>query len=83
MGTEVISVCICTYKRPVLLDKLLGRLLGQETEGLFIYSIVVVDNDLSRSAEALVRYYQQKEIVDIFTTMNRARTFPSPGTWLY
>lgn len=49
-----IGVCICTYKRPELLQRLLRELAGQETRGLFTYSIVVVDNDHLRSAEAVV-----------------------------
>ena len=49
-----IAVCVCTYKRPQLLKRLLEELRGQDTGGLFTYSIVVVDNDHSRSAEAVV-----------------------------
>src|SRR5436190_12853645 len=49
-----ISVCICTYKRPQLLGRLLVELACQETGGLFTYSIVVVDNDRLQSAEAVV-----------------------------
>ncbi len=49
-----INVCICTYKRPQMLERLLGELSTQATNGLFTYSIVVVDNDLLRSAEAIV-----------------------------
>lgn len=49
-----ISVCICTYQRPRLLKRLLRELSVQETGGQFTYSIVVVDNDHSRSAEAVV-----------------------------
>jgi glycosyltransferase involved in cell wall biosynthesis len=49
-----ISVCICTYKRPKLLKRLLVDLTHQETDGLFTYSIVVADNDGSKSAERLV-----------------------------
>jgi len=49
-----ISVCICTYKRPQLLRRLLNELAAQETSGLFTYSIVVADNDQSRSAEIVV-----------------------------
>jgi len=45
-----ISVCICTYKRPELLGRLLSKLEDQETEGLFDYSIVIVDNDKFESA---------------------------------
>jgi succinoglycan biosynthesis protein ExoM len=49
-----ISVCICTYKRAGLLQRLLERLQFQETAGTFTYSAVVADNDQSRSAESLV-----------------------------
>lgn len=49
-----ISVCICTFKRPALLKRLLKALEEQETDGLFTFSIVVADNDEARSAENLV-----------------------------
>jgi len=54
MSIEHISVCVCTYKRPQLLKRLLDALRDQESGGLFSYSIVVVDNDRSRSAEDVV-----------------------------
>lgn len=49
-----ISVCICTYKRPQMLFDLLTHLRDQETEVLFTYSIVVVDNDCAKSASNAV-----------------------------
>ncbi len=49
-----ICVCICTYKRAVLLRRLLNELSRQETAGLFTFSVVVADNDESRSAEPVV-----------------------------
>jgi glycosyltransferase involved in cell wall biosynthesis len=49
-----ISVCICTFKRPAYLNRLLSDLRVQETGGLFTYSVVVCDNDYLRSAEAIV-----------------------------
>jgi succinoglycan biosynthesis protein ExoM len=49
-----ISVCICTYKRPDFLKRLLGELGRQDTGGLFTYSIVVADNDHLRSGERVV-----------------------------
>jgi glycosyltransferase involved in cell wall biosynthesis len=52
-----ISVCICTYKRPQLLGRLLAELLRQETRGLITFSIVVVDNDRLKSAEAVVQEF--------------------------
>lgn len=49
-GVPHISVCICTYKRPDLLRLLLQELAAQDTEHLFTYSAVVVDNDPAESA---------------------------------
>jgi succinoglycan biosynthesis protein ExoM len=49
-----ISVCVCTYKRPELLKRLLDGLRDQETGGLFTYSIVVADNDAAESARSVV-----------------------------
>ena len=52
--TKHICVCICTYKRPLLLNRLLVELGGQDTSGLFTYSIVVADNDYLQSAKPIV-----------------------------
>src|SRR6266403_5629896 len=52
--TNHIVVCICTYKRPAFLQRLLHALGGQETDGRFTYSIVVADNDRLRTAEAVM-----------------------------
>ena len=52
--TKHIAVCICTYKRPRYLKRLLGELAGQDTSGLLTYSIVVADNDHLQSAQAVV-----------------------------
>jgi|CXWL01.1.fsa_nt_gi glycosyltransferase involved in cell wall biosynthesis len=57
-GVSHISVCICTYKRPQLLDNLLNKLQGQRTEGLFTYSLVIADNDREYSAKSTVSAYQ-------------------------
>ena len=46
-----IAVCICSYKRPALLERLLRELEPQETAGLFTFSVVVCDNAADRSAE--------------------------------
>ena len=52
--SDHISVCICTYKRPKLLEKLLLALEGQRNDGLFTFSGVVVDNDCAESAREIV-----------------------------
>jgi succinoglycan biosynthesis protein ExoM len=63
MELEHISVCICTYKRPVMLAKAIQGVLEQVTEGKFSYEIVVVDNDTMRSAENTVGCFQNKAAV--------------------
>jgi len=63
--TNHISVCICTYKRPGFLKRLLGELAEQETGGLFTYSVVVADNDCLRSAEALVSDFAARSTVPV------------------
>ena len=49
-----VCVCICTYRRPDLLGRLLRELARQETRDLFTYSVVVVDNDREESANPVV-----------------------------
>ena len=49
-----ISVCICTYKRPHLLRRLLDGLAQQQTDDRFAYSIVVADNDVRESGRKVV-----------------------------
>jgi glycosyltransferase involved in cell wall biosynthesis len=60
-----ITVCICTYKRARYLAGLLDELAGQETGGLFTYSILVVDNDQSRSAEPVVAAFTKVSPVEV------------------
>lgn len=55
MGEKpLICVCICTYKRPLLLRDLLQMLNRQKCGGFFEYFIVVVDNDRSESGRTIV-----------------------------
>lgn len=63
--TKHISVCICTYRRPGSLKRLLRELDQQDTGGLFTYSIVVADNDHLRSAEAVVSDFAAASIIPI------------------
>ena len=60
-----ICVCVCTYKRPHLLKRLLQSLAIQETGSLFTYSIVVADNDQLRSAELAVSEFAAASSVPI------------------
>jgi len=60
-----VSVCICTYKRPDYLRRLLKELAVQETGGLFTYSIVIVDNDESESAREVVTQFASSSSMQI------------------
>ena len=60
-----ITVCICTYKRPQLIARTLKRLEEQETDGRFSYSIVVVDNDASQSAQPPVSEFAAKAAIRV------------------
>lgn len=58
--TTLITVCVCTYKRPQFLQRLLENLFDQKSDNIFTYSIVVVDNDFERSAETIVSCFKNK-----------------------
>ncbi len=60
-----ISVCICTYKRPAWLKRLLRSVAEQEPSPQFTYSIVVADNDRLRSAEPAVKEFAASSAVHV------------------
>lgn len=60
-----ISVCICTFKRVALLERLLEALGSQSTDGRFTFSIVVVDNDRAASARSTVSEFAAKAVVPV------------------
>jgi succinoglycan biosynthesis protein ExoM len=55
--TVHISVCVCTFKRPALLARLLDSTGALDTNGRFTYSVVVVDNDRRESARSVVESF--------------------------
>ena len=61
-----ISVCICTYKRKDMLARVIERAISQVTEDKFSFEVVVVDNDNIRSAESVVKLFQEKSRYNIF-----------------
>jgi succinoglycan biosynthesis protein ExoM len=63
--TPHVTVCICTYRRPQLLRRLLDALARQQTDALFTYSIVVADNDRLQSAERPVLEFATRSSVAI------------------
>jgi len=60
-----ISVCVCTYKRPKFLKRLLEELDGQDTSGLFSYSIIITDNDEFQSAKIVVSDFAAASMISI------------------
>lgn len=49
-----IAICVCTFKRPAMLERLIASLQEQETDGSFHLSLTVVDNDREGSAAGTV-----------------------------
>ena len=60
-----INVCVCTYKRPNLLLEVLKALAQLNTDNLFEYSIIVVDNDFGKSAFEVIDKIKDKSRVKI------------------
>lgn len=60
-----ISVCICTYRRPEYLRRLLRELDAQVTEDRFTFSIVVADNDSAHSARPVVEEHSVRSRIEI------------------
>jgi succinoglycan biosynthesis protein ExoM len=60
----LISVCVCTFKRPSLLSELLLALRGQTfSDGKLLLELVVVDNDPAHSAKAVMDAWTPHERV--------------------
>lgn len=54
---NLISVCIATYKRPELLEKLLFSLLNQKSIDEYKLEIIVVDNDINKTAQPAINKF--------------------------
>ena len=52
--THQVCVCICTFRRPEALRKLLASLSNQRTGEFFSFSVIVADNDAMQSARPVV-----------------------------
>lgn len=72
-----ISVCICTYRRNQMLERLLRKLAMQETAGLFEFSAVVVDNDVSGPAREIVLRLKEELGLEITYGIEPERTIPA------
>lgn len=74
--TVHICVCICTYRRPDLLQRLLENLRNQVTDDLFAYSILVADNDRERSAETAVSHFAASALIPVLYVMEPEQNIP-------
>lgn len=72
-----ISVCIPTYCRKDLLERLLRNLAVQQTGSLFTYSLVVVDNDAAGSAREAVARLAAELKLDVTYAVELERTIPA------
>src|SRR5262245_38929655 len=57
------SVCVATYKRPTLLDKLLKSLVDQVLLDDVTIEVIVVDNDPEGGGEPIIRKFHNTERV--------------------
>jgi glycosyltransferase involved in cell wall biosynthesis len=60
-----VSVCICTFRRPALLGRLLAELEKQQPGEGVTFSAVVVDNDAAQSARATVAQARERGTLEI------------------
>lgn len=74
MGPTHITVCVCTYQRPVWLKQLLTALGRLEAKGQFTYSIVVADNDAQASGRAVVEELRSASPVEIAYAVEPSRS---------
>lgn len=72
-----ISVCIATFRRNKMLERLLRNLALQETRGLFDFSVVVVDNDASGPARETVMRLKGELGLDIDYSIEPEQTIPA------
>ena len=60
-----IDICICTFKRPSMLTKLLDSLDNLKTTEQFIASIVIVDNDVNMSAKPVIDEFRSRMNISV------------------
>lgn len=63
-AVRIVTVCICTYKRPQLLRRALEAVAQQHTNDSIRFSIVVVDNDASQSGKEVVLAFAAARAVE-------------------
>lgn len=60
-----VCICICTYRRPDILRRLLDALKNQETGGRFSCSLLVVDNDKQESARSTIEKFASESKISL------------------
>lgn len=71
-----VSICICTFRRPDLLIRLLEGVLKLRGQGsIFTCSCVVVDNDLAGSAREVADRYRVEKNLDLVYSIEPERNF--------
>jgi len=72
-----ISICICTFHRNQMLERLLRSLSRQEAGGLFVFSIIVVDNDALGPAQETVSRLRDELNIEIDYGIEPEQTIPA------
>jgi succinoglycan biosynthesis protein ExoM len=72
-----ISICVPTFHRNQTLERLLRNLAIQETDGLFDFSVVVVDNDMAGPARETVMRLTAELGLDIIYGIESEQTIPA------
>ncbi len=72
---EEITVCICTYRRPELLKRLLDALAIQRTEGQFTFCCAIVDNDGEASAQPIIESFRSGSPLIVRYVVEPTRNF--------
>ena len=62
---NICSVCIATFKRPVLLRKLIQSLFDQKNIDDIILEIIIVDNDIEKSAKKIVAEFSDQTSITV------------------
>jgi succinoglycan biosynthesis protein ExoM len=65
MNATHITACICTYKRPESLHRLLESLRAQKSDGRFTLAASIVDNDPGLSAKPVVEAFAAAGALDV------------------
>ncbi len=74
-GVADITICVCTYQRMELLERLLQAIAAQRSDGSFRFSCVIVDNDVSESGRSVVERMQSGFPASIRYSVEPARNF--------